>query len=79
MRRYFLVFLFSLLPLPGQAASPSPDPTSSLRRFFSEVQSYQARFTQVVLDEGLNIIQESSGTLWISRPNRFRWDYDLPF
>ena len=79
MRRYFSVFLLSLLPLLSQAASPQPDPTASLRRFFSEVHSYQARFNQVVLDEGLNIVQESSGTLWISRPNRFRWDYDLPF
>jgi outer membrane lipoprotein carrier protein len=24
-------------------------------------------------------LQESSGTLWIERPNRFRWDYDKPF
>jgi outer membrane lipoprotein carrier protein len=33
----------------------------------------------VVLDEALNTIQESSGTLWIERPNKFRWDYDVPF
>ena len=63
----------------ASAAAMAADPTASLRRFFSEVHSYQARFNQVVLDEGLNIVQESSGTLWISRPNRFRWDYDLPF
>ncbi len=53
--------------------------TDSLRRFFSEIQSYNARFSQVVLDESLNTIQESSGTLWIARPDRFRWDYDVPF
>jgi len=53
--------------------------SDSLRRFFNEVQSYQAQFNQVVLDEALNTIQESSGTLWITRPNKFRWDYDKPF
>lgn len=55
------------------------DPTASLKRFFAEAQTYQARFNQVVLDESLNVIQESSGTLWIERPDKFRWDYDLPF
>ena len=60
-------------------SAKAPDATDSLRRFFSEVHSFSARFNQVVLDESLNTIQESSGTLWIERPNKFRWDYDAPF
>ncbi len=59
-------------------ASPKKG-TDSLYRFFNEVRSYSARFNQVVLDEALNTIQESSGRLWITRPNKFRWDYDKPF
>jgi outer membrane lipoprotein carrier protein len=51
----------------------------SLRRFFREVNSFSARFTQVVLDERLSPIQESSGMLWIERPNKFRWDYEKPY
>jgi len=78
MRRLALSLFLTLLAL-APAAGSAPDPTASLRRFFSEVHSYQARFSQVVLDEGLNTIQESSGTLWIERPDKFRWDYDLPF
>jgi outer membrane lipoprotein carrier protein len=65
--------------LPLGTSAKSPDAVDSLRRFFSEVHSYNARFSQVVLDESLNTIQESSGTLWIARPDRFRWDYDAPF
>lgn len=80
MRRLFSILLLLVAPLLELgAAPPAPDPAASLRRFFSEIHSYQARFNQVVLDEGLNVVQESSGTLWISRPDRFRWDYDLPF
>ena len=52
--------------------------SKSLTHFFNKVQTYSARFDQVVLDEGLNIVQESSGRLWIDRPGRFRWDYDTP-
>ena len=41
--------------------------------------SISARFSQVVRDESGNPIQESSGTLWIQRPNKFRWDYAVPY
>ncbi len=52
---------------------------NDLQRFFNDVQSYTAKFSQVVLDESFNLLQESSGTLWIQRPDKFRWDYDIPF
>lgn len=69
--------ILALVALPGAgAAKTGPD---DLRRFFKDVQSFTARFNQVVLDESLNMLQESSGTLWIQRPNRFRWNYDAPF
>ena len=62
--------------LTAGGASTGPE---DLRRFFKDVHSFTARFNQVVLDESLNMLQESSGTLWIQRPNRFRWNYDVPF
>ncbi len=50
-----------------------------LRHFFKDVHSFSARFNQVVLDERNAPIQESSGTLWIERPDKFRWDYKKPY
>lgn len=62
------------------AATESPKSgTDSLRRFFKDVNSITARFSQVVRDESGNPIQESSGMLWIQRPNKFRWDYAAPY
>jgi len=72
LRKIFLVIGVSAT----LAVTAATDP---LNRFFTEVQSYQASFKQVVLDEGLNTLQESSGTLWIQRPNKFRWDYEIPY
>jgi outer membrane lipoprotein carrier protein len=72
------MFLFGM----SSAMAATNDPKSgadSLRRFFHEVNSFSARFKQVVLDETLKPIQESSGTLWIERPNKFRWDYEKPY
>jgi outer membrane lipoprotein carrier protein len=76
MRRLSLL-LASILISPAALAAPSG--VDSLRQFFSGVNTFNARFNQVVLDEALNTVQESSGTLWIDRPDRFRWDYDTPF
>lgn len=50
-----------------------------LSQFFSDDQTYFAEFYQVVLDEGLRVIEESTGLMWLSRPNRFRWEYREPF
>lgn len=60
------------------AAHAAPEAESSLDRFFTKVQTYSAKFEQEVLDEGMNIIEESQGTMWISRPGKFRWDYQPP-
>jgi outer membrane lipoprotein carrier protein len=74
MRRLLFFLVFSLASLGAQAAS-----TQDLQHFFNKVQRYSARFDQVVLDEAMNPIQESSGNLWIDRPGKFRWDYTVPY
>ena len=53
--------------------------TENLNRFFQELKTLRAEFSQVVLDENLVPLEESAGRLWISRPGRFRWDYYPPF
>ena len=80
----FKIFVFSFISMffmavPIWATGDLKSGMDSLRRFFNEVNSFSARFSQVVLDERLSPIQESSGTLWIERPNKFRWDYEKPY
>ena len=69
-----LVFTFLLV----SQTYAGPKSLESLDRFYQSVQTYTARFQQVVLDEGLNPIEESSGLMQIARPGRFRWDYEPP-
>ena len=61
--------------MPGLAATA----TDNLNRFFQELKTLRAEFSQVVLDENLAPLEESTGRLWISRPGRFRWNYHPPF
>ena len=63
------------LSMSGLAATA----TDNLNRFFQELKTLRAEFSQVVLDENLVPLEESAGRLWISRPGRFRWNYYPPF
>ena len=72
------VSLGVLLMWAGANVRAGPLSIDSLNRFYDHVHTYTARFEQVVLDEGLNPIEESSGTMQIARPGRFRWDYEPP-
>jgi outer membrane lipoprotein carrier protein len=81
MNRLLILAVMFLLSM-GSTMAAKNEPKSgadSLRQFFREVNSFSARFKQIVLDESLKPVQESSGTLWIERPNKFRWDYDKPY
>lgn len=50
----------------------------SLEYFFSEIQTFEARFAQVVLDETLREVDHGQGRVWITRPGYFRWHYEPP-
>jgi len=54
------------------------DSLEDLEFFFKRVKTFNAQFVQVVLDENLNRLEESSGEMWIERPGRFRWNYEPP-
>ena len=46
-----------------------------LRSFFTNVDTLQASFSQRVTDETGMTLDSTSGTFYLSRPGRFRWDY----
>lgn len=66
----------SLLSLTSLAHAESAE--TALARFLDGVSSYQASFTQVQTDERGMKIQSSSGTMALSRPGKFRWQYAAP-
>jgi len=63
------------LPVSESQAATAVD---YLQRFFDEITTFGANFDQVVLDEDLQIVEETNGQMWITRPGKFRWDYAKP-
>lgn len=67
-----------MLAAPGAAFAANDNAVARMQAFLRQVHSLKADFTQVVLDANLQTIKQSSGTLILKRPNRFRWDYAAP-
>lgn len=49
-----------------------------VEQFLNDLQGLQAQFQQTLTDSKGVVTSESTGTLAIRRPNRFRWDYREP-
>lgn len=59
----------------GFLAISSASANEALQRFFTEVQTVQAMFSQTVLDDAGESFEQQQGVFYLSRPGKFRWDY----
>jgi outer membrane lipoprotein carrier protein len=74
----FKIFLLLLL-LQMPFAYAEQKPVAQLKSFLATTKTLTANFKQVVLDESGKVKQTSFGTFKLSRPGKFRWDYQKPF
>lgn len=75
MSRLLVALIVGIYTLSAEAGAAR----DSLLDFFNNVQTARADFTQEVYDAQQNLLQKSSGEMWLARPGRFRWDYTSPF
>ena len=64
-----------LVPIVAFAA----DSIARVDAYLATLSTLTADFVQVVQDKQGQVTERASGTLSISRPNRFRWDYQQPY
>lgn len=80
--RVFTIRLVPVLLLVFLGPSPmanAQEAEQRLQEFLSRVQSMEADFKQTLLDENARPVEESAGRFYLHRPDRFRWDYTLPY
>lgn len=70
-------FLCLFLVLPARLAQA--DALARLDHFVQGAKSLKAQFSQTVHDRNGKKIQEATGTLFLSRPGKFRWIYRKPY
>ncbi len=70
-----IILLLNVLNLfPGKLHADS-----RLQSFISGTRTLSAQFTQIVTDRTGRKVQESQGSLYLSRPGKFRWVYSKPY
>jgi outer membrane lipoprotein carrier protein len=69
----------SLLLASAVGAANVTDGKQRAEQFLEGLEGLQAQFKQTLSDRTGEVTDESSGTLAIKRPNRFRWDYHAPY
>ena len=79
-----LNFLLAVLLLVGELGVACAEQTTipgrkTLRTFLNEVTNYTAQFEQALYDEYGELIEESSGTVALAKPGKFRWEYLQPY
>lgn len=71
-------WLAALLLAVSTSGAPQ-DGRAQLDAFAEGLETLSGRFEQVTVDADGRVTEESSGALYFSRPDRFRWSYDEPF
>lgn len=66
----FLILISSVTNLQANEA---------LQNFLQDLQTFQAHFEQTLYSEDKELLEESSGEVYIQRPNQFRWVYEQPY
>jgi outer membrane lipoprotein carrier protein len=72
-----IIALSLLVNTPSFAAESTP--LEQLKSFLASTKTLTANFKQAVLDENGKAKQTSYGVFYLSRPGKFRWNYQKPF
>ncbi|MFB3117085.1 MAG: outer membrane lipoprotein chaperone LolA [Gammaproteobacteria bacterium] len=70
------IFILLLLATSAYAENKTED---HLTRFLDNMQTLQANFKQILVDDQGTELESSSGAVFLKRPNKFRWDYKHPY
>lgn len=74
------IALAAMFAMPmAQGAEDETAGEALIRHFVDDVQTLSGRFEQSLLAADGEVLEDSSGTLEIQRPGRFRWAYNLPY
>lgn len=60
-------------------AYAAPTLIEKLKSFLANTRSLTASFKQVTIDENGRTLQTSHGLFYLSKPGKFRWNYQQPF
>ena len=81
MHRKIVLFISLVCAASNATAEATVDEVGEklVNNFITNVITLQGRFEQSLIDAEGIVVEESSGTLELERPARFRWSYNEPY
>jgi outer membrane lipoprotein carrier protein len=79
MKNFFLPGLAVLFLLSSVPALAVTSATERLNNFVKTVTTFQAKFSQTVLDPQGQLMEKAEGLFILERPGKFRWNYKQPY
>ncbi|HCU88299.1 MAG TPA: outer membrane lipoprotein carrier protein LolA [Gammaproteobacteria bacterium] len=80
LARILAVLSFGIFLVPLQVtAEDKLQPRTLLEQFLSDTSTFQAKFEQKLFDEYGNALETTTGEVLISKPGKFRWEYQKPY
>ena len=76
MIKHFLLCTLCFLPAFPAYAGNAPGP---LEKFLQDLESFKADFTQTLSNEHGEVLETSSGVVYMQSPQKFRWVYQEPY
>ncbi len=78
--RILAVFSFGMVLLSFQVlAEDRLQPRTLLEQFLNATTTFQAKFEQKLFDEYGDALETATGEVLISKPGKFRWEYQNPY
>lgn len=68
-----------ILFLPGTTSLQAGEKENPLDNFLHNLESFKADFTQTLSNERGDILETSSGVVYLQNPGKFRWVYKEPY
>jgi len=79
LRLRFLILAFAVAVNSSLARGQSPDVHAVARmvdEHYNHLKTFKAAFTEIYKGDGIS--RTESGTLWLKKPSRMRWEYHVP-
>ncbi len=67
------------LTLTASVGAAAAGGQKQLQDYLDDIKALQAQFEQTLLDENGTVLEVSSGSVYLEKPNKFRWDYKKPY
>ncbi len=75
----YMMTAFSALLLSASAMAATTTPASRLDALLAATTTLTAHFSETIANANAVTVKQSSGTVAIAKPGRFRWDYEKPY